>query len=440
MLRWLFRIAYLLAVFSLIFNTVHLPVLGVSPNEFFVMLALAIWGVAYVRYRGGSGWGVPAHPLWLPALLILCGGLISSFGAVNLGSSFLITLKLFFVLTVWVAMGILMVRWGDVYAVLRTFVAAMAFTSAIAVADRLTGWDWGGKISGRTALFWNRSDGTVGHPVELAFVACSALPVVLGLLLDEWNTRRRLWLVALYCIALGVISAAIFLSGSVTGWAIAAMTVGLMFLIFVLRASNRVRFVLFWLVLLLVGTASLYLSEPTRWANFQFLLDFNLGRASGLTGPQRAGLVDEAIGVIAQNPLIGAGMDQSGTGSISIFDKVTSETVHNVLIGGWLGGGLFAAIGIVACYAVGLITALHAMRHGFRTMNWVVIGLAVSVIGWILFDQTQPHLYHRNTWLVLALLFGLGYTIRIVLPRARFAAGANLNADSARGNYLQAEP
>jgi hypothetical protein len=55
------------------------------------------------------------------------------------------------------------------------------------------------------------------------------------------------------------------------------------------------------------------------------------------------------------------------------------------------------------------------LRHSEKPTDWIAVALAASVLGWVVFDQTQPHLYHRYTWLTIALLFGMGY----MMPQRR---------------------
>jgi|GEM_PF-5987630 len=430
----LFRLCYLVAVFCLIFVTVRLPGLGISVGDAFVAAAVGVWAIAYVLHRGGADWGIPSHPLWLPAMLILFGGLLSSLFAVNLTTSIAITVKIAFVVSVWVAMGIVMVRRGDLRLVLWTFVAAAFLTSFVAVEDRITGLDLGGKIAGRTEIFWNRSTGTVGHPVELAFITSTALPIVLGLLIEEWQAQRRWWLLSICAIGLATILVAIFLAGSVAGWITSALTTGLICLLLLARADNRVRLGLIALIFVCAIGVGVYLSEPSRLQYVNFLIDFNLGRAATITGPDRFHLLNEALDVVSRNPLIGAGMDQTGTGGLDHAQLVTSDVVHNVFVGGWLGGGLFVELGILACYLIGFLTALNALWRGFRASDWLIVALGACVLGWIVFDQTQPHLYHRHTWLILALLFGLGYQIRWRRPAP--ARGDVVRA-RAIGNFAQ---
>jgi hypothetical protein len=420
-----FRIFFALGVFSLVLNTVRLPGLGISVSDFFILGALGIWFVEFVLHDGKGGWNIPAHPLWLPGIVILFGGLLSSVNAVNQLTSISITLKIAFVLTVWVAMGIIMVQRGDFYWALWSFVGGVFFTSLITIEDRFTGWDLGGKISGRNINYWSRSDGTVGHPVELGFLTSAALPIVAGLLIHEWHTHRRWWWLCVWSVVFVTIFAAMFFAGSVAGYVSSAFSLGVLAMLLFARASHRVRLGILMGLAIVIVAASAYLVQSPAWSDTVFLLNLNVWRATTITGPERFNLLDQALSAVDVNPFVGAGMDQSGTGGLSRSDLVATDVIHNVVMGGWLGGGLFVVLGILWSYVIVGLTGLNAVWRGFRSEQWLIVGLGASALGWILFDQTQPHLYHRHTWLILALLFGLGYQVRFfVRPKKQAFASS----------------
>lgn len=409
----LFRLFYLLAIFGLILPTMRLSPVNISYSDLFILCALIVWLWNYFRTQGATVWAIPMHVLWLPAFPILMGGLISSFRAVNPTTSVEITIKTVFVITVWISMSMVMVLQGDLKLTLGVFLAAVSTSSLIAIVDRLANTSIGNALSGNTILFYNRSLGTFGHPNELGFVTSVGLPLALGWLLQEWGARRRLWIVGLLVATLGLFGLALFYSGSVAGWVSALASLSLFGLIWLRHATPIQWLGIAFLTLLVVGGAIFWVSDADRQANLQFLLDFNLNRAENITGPGRTQLVGTALELIAQDPFIGGGMDQTGTGNLEQDQLLASDYIHNTIIGGWLGGGLLVFLGLVACYLVVLVTALRALWWGYQNTDWVIIGLGACAVGWILFDQTQPNLYHRYTWLTLAWMFGLGLQIRV---------------------------
>jgi O-antigen ligase len=135
----------------------------------------------------------------------------------------------------------------------------------------------------------------------------------------------------------------------------------------------------------------------------------NLQRASDFTGPSRFNLDVEAVGQILENPWIGYGMDQGASVGADLSQLVTSNGVHNTLIRSWLAGGILAFIGILLAYLLALKQAFTVVV-GFMKKQLTqpyALGLAASVIAWVIVDMAQPSLYLRFTWVTVPLLYGL---------------------------------
>lgn len=408
----MFRVFYLIGIFCLIVPTVRMPFADVGISDVFIFLALGVWVIEYLRHRGQDGWGIPMHILWVPAVLILVGGLLSSFNAARPGTSVSITLKTVFVVSLWVSASIVMVRRGDLLLTLTVFLTAVGTSGIVALVDRWVGTSFGDTISGNRVIFYNRSNGTFGHPNELGYITSVALPLALGLFLRAARAKRSWWVVGALGGAIALYALTLFYSGSVTGWVSAVVSTGVVGSIAFLRATTLRRLAVICGLLLVAGAGIWFFSEPTRQAQLEFLLDFNLYRAATLTGPGRTKLLAEAFAIIEQNPFVGAGMDQTGTGNLDGSELVTNDLIHNTLMGGWLSGGLLVFVGLAICYLVAFVTAVRALWWGFWHEDWLLVGLGACVFGWILFDQTQPNLYHRYTWLTLAWMFGLGLQMR----------------------------
>lgn len=418
----LFRISYLLGIVCLIFPTVRVPLLRIGISDFFILSALAVLVWENLRLRGADGWGIPMHVLWIPSLMVLIGGLLSSFGAAVPTTSVEITIKTVFVLSVWISMSMVMVQRGDLQLTMVVFLAAVCASAAIGLVDISTGTNFGDRLSGNTIIFYNRSDGTLGHPNELGYITSVAVPLALGFLLRELQTRRRPLFILAFGAAVMVCALALFSSGSVAGWLTAAGATGVFAIIWLLRATRLQKLVLFCALLLVVVAGAVSLTDPQRQADIQFLIAYNLNRAENRSGPGRLRLLAQAFDVIGQDPFVGAGMDQTGTGNLTKEELVTADVIHNTLIGGWLAGGVLVFVGLLISYLAVFLTALSTLWRGFQTADWLAVGLGACALGWILFDQTQPNLYHRYTWLTVAWMFGLGlhesWSIRPVSPGA----------------------
>ena len=436
----LFRISYLLAVFCIILVPIRIPEIDLTIHDVFLFCAVGIWLIEYVVYRGSRGWTFPLHPLWIAGLMILIGGLLSSPGAVLPISSLVVTMKTFFVLTLWVSVTMVMVCRNGFWQTVWVFSFAVMVVSGIAVFDRIVGTDIGGAISGRATPWYDRSDGTLTHPNELAYLTSVGLPILFGLLLHELQTQRRRILLVILAFTVVLVAVTIYLTGSMAGLLGTLVAMGLLLLLAFLKSNFQVRLGLGLLSLLLGLGLAVYISAPERLNRVEKFSGENISRVLNITGPSRLSIVFESVDAMSSNPIIGFGMDQSATGGLLDKERVTRLGIHNVIFASWVSGGLPALVGMLFGYGVALLIAVHAMRRGVQYGDWIVVAIGAATFAWLLFDQTQPSLHHRTSWFTTALLFGLGYTIRFVLPRARFAAEANLNADSARDNYLQAEP
>lgn len=406
----MFELLYLLGTLTLVLNLVRPLPIDLGIPDLFLLAALSFLCLdGLARERKLGEWMSP-HPLWSPAMLFVFGGLLSSFRAARPETSIAVVIKTWFVLTLWVSMGMVMVRRGRLRQVLAAFLIGVTFTSVIAISDSFTGAGLGGAISGRTADFWGRMDGSMGHPNELGFIASVAVPLFAGLLLHEWYSRRRLLHLGLCSFGLVAALWADFLSGSAAGWLSVSISSLVLAWVWVRRASTRGRLLLaVGLILTLVAVRPLALAQDARGYVPSAWLEWNLQRIMTTTGPGRIGLLGEAIRQIGESPIVGAGMDQVGTGGLTSAELVTSVSIHNTIITSWVAGGVFAWAGLLWIYVVCLRTVLEVLRRSGKPTDWIAVALAASVLGWIVFDQTQPHLYHRYTWLTVALLFGMGY-------------------------------
>jgi hypothetical protein len=427
----LFRICYLLAVFCLIFVTVKIPVVGLSIHDLFLLAAMGIWLVESLLHQGQDGWSFSLHPLWVSGLLVLIGGLVSSLRAVAPISSLVVTIKTFFVLTLWISMTMVVVRRGGFQQTIWAFTAAVVVVSGIAFFDRMTGLDIGGKISGRPIPYFHRSDATLEFPNELAYLTSVGLPIVFGLWLFEIQRRRNKILLFVLPIMIAMVALTVYLTGSIAGMAGALLSMALLLFFVVLKGSPRVRFGLATLAIIMGLGIVVYLSVLEQFSTVETFMRENIVRVLDRTGPDRLDVISEAVDAISANPLIGYGMDQSATGGLPNSERVTRVGIHNVTFASWVSGGILVLVGMLFGYFVAFFTATHAMLRGARQMDWIVVAVGAATFAWLFFDQTQPSLQHRTSWFTLALLFGIGYQIRFL--------GHNLAARQSSGHWIEDE-
>lgn len=424
----MFPLFYLLGIFFLIVPTVRLPIIGLSPSDVFIFAAFGWLLLETFLPRPGKRAQIPIHALWIPASIILVGGTLASIGAISPFTSLWQTLKVWFVLAPWVSMGIVMVRRGYLMHILYAFVFSGAIASAVALVDLMTDARLGALISGVTTNYWRRMTGTFGHPSTLGYFTCVALPISFGVLVDEWQNRRRLFLVIPLALATVLAAIAIFNSGSVTAWIAALVAFGALGVVWLIRAPSWMRWAVGFaglvIALLLVGALVFELVPP----RIAFIIGLNLERASETTGPLRLTVLATAFETIDRNPLIGVGMDQTGTSTMDRQLAVTFIAVHNTVVSGWLNGGLLTFLGLILAYALAIVTALRGLNYGAGNKNWIVLALSAATLAWIIFDQTQPQLSQRFTWMTISLLYGLGFGVQLLAPRRESSGGGGLPA------------
>jgi hypothetical protein len=111
---------------------------------------------------------------------------------------------------------------------------------------------------------------------------------------------------------------------------------------------------------------------------------------------------------IAGDPIVGAGMDQSGTGGLDSSQLITAIAIHNTLLQSWVAGGMLTFIGTFIIYLNVVKVSLHALVTAFSTKTFsLLVGLSASSIGFVFIDMTSSNIYQRIKWLVFGLLLGL---------------------------------
>src|SRR5581483_2027134 len=138
-----------------------------------------------------------------------------------------------------------------------------------------------------------------------------------------------------------------YFSGSNAGFGSSLISLGALLLFVFLRGGSRRRFELVG-VLIVAGVAlALYLLVPGHLTAVSQFISANLSRGAAITGPSRLVVIFQGVEAMADNPFIGFGMDQTATGGLVDAQRVTSIGIHNVIVAGWVGGGLLALLGLV---------------------------------------------------------------------------------------------
>lgn len=419
----MFEVFFLLGTASLVLSGVRPFGLNLALSDLFYVAALvSLVADGLVKRRPLREW-MPWHPLWITSGLILVGGLLAMTQSFNPSGSIIVTLKSFFLFSAWFSMCIVMVREKRrADRLIGFFVAGAFLTSVIAISDSLTGSTWGPAIFGVSGveftdvnlLFmaeaYGRYGGTLGHPNIQSQFTLVVIPIVLDICISAWRTDKLPKSIGLLVILAALVWANL-LTGSVAG------LVGLLFafvLVIGFRLAGRMSRLLAPF-LLIAASASLVLFlvisntaiNPVQGLIARLSANSNVDRALSETGPGRVTLVSEAFSLISQNPLTGYGMDLLSDDAPE-GSALAAVGVHNAPLRSWVAGGVFVFLGVLYAYVIAFglsVQALAKHMQGYRAQY--LVGLAVSIIVWILADMVQPSYYQRFTWLTVAILAGV---------------------------------
>lgn len=411
----------MLGTLTLVLNGIRPLGLGITLSDIFYFLALLTLILEGISRRRASREWMPFHFYWLPSIGILLGGLLSSIFLERPLNSIIVTLKIFYLFSVWLSMIIVMAKYkGQAQNTIVALVSGVAFASCIAVVDSITGLELGTKFYnldtakfGLDPLLYSqtsgRYSGTLGHPNHLGQITAVALPIVVDRAWLNLSRRGKRFLgLAMVLISVLILWANI-ISGSVSGLIGASIAVFIV-LVVRLRKKGRIPYMVKTLVFAL-GTSlalSIFIAQfnaDRGWLNRQLSASFN--RVITQSGPERFDLMGEALLRISDNPIIGYGMDIDTYGS-DPSASVTSAGIHNTILRGWLAGGILTFIGALLIYGKTLQMAIQALiGHGRAPDNSYVPAIAASIIGWMVIDMVQPSIYVRYTWITVGLLYAL---------------------------------
>jgi O-antigen ligase len=384
------------------------PVLGglgnLSDTLFLAAFALsAAWWFLTVdqrrlaALRDGLG---EIQPLLWGGIAIALGGAVASFGSLLPSLSWSNTLKYVVAFCFWLpwvayASG----RYLSLRQVYVLYALSLGLVSAATLSDVLVRTQFGlwlvsgNKQSVIDSIRSGRYGGPVVHPNSLGFVAA----IGFALCLDVAG-RARTWLPRI-AASLGVLFhvAALFISGSRSALiGIAATCV--IFLIFGLRVQKwRLIGVVALSGVMLLGIAQVPVVQRFIPVNPITRLLQSVGtRIEFEADIARKADLQTVQDLLARDPFTGYGMDNIGTTA----NPTIGFTLHNTILQSWMAGGLLGAIGVLWLYFVLLSMAWRAVRG----RHPLALGLFAASLSAVLIDQTQPHVYHRFTWFLAALL------------------------------------
>lgn len=190
--------------------------------------------------------------------------------------------------------------------------------------------------------------------------------------------------------ALGILGGGVILSGSFTGFAAAAASVLIFFMV-----CRRTRAFKVALSIAIAGTVALasgaLLPVAFQHRVAQALEHQDLEEAGTYAG--RMELIREAWKLVEHTPVVGIGVDQFRAVSVD------EAPVHNMYLLVWAEGGVLALTGWLILALTPILASVRAMR---RDSAAAALGLAVAAV-FIIFSMAAPHMYSRS-WVVPLLI------------------------------------
>ena len=362
-------------------------------SEIFFLLAFCATVAAVMAGRPMSR--VP-NGLILGAGIFAIGGLISTPGAASPLGSISNTLQGVYVMCLWALVGATVLRTRrQIVIALTLWTISAAFDGFAALTQAAGVQALAGPLEG------NRATGLTDHPNDLGGVCAIALVPALMLATNRlpWQrptfgalSRAPCWII------LGLIAAGLVLSASV-----AAMLAGLIaIVVWVIapgvRAPGRLAVIAaLGFTLIAVTFAAGTVTSPTD--RLQEVTSTSGTQATSGSGGIRMKTVERAVPRIADNPIVGTGLDTAG-GVVNIITQGSSipQQVHGAPVAVWYQAGVFGLIGLLVIVAVYLKEAWRSLATGDETD--LVIGLAISAafIAFLVYALSSPFVFQQYGW------------------------------------------
>lgn len=367
------------------------PASGLTLSDLFFVAAFLATCLALISSRRTKMPALRPRSLVTGGALFAVGVLMSSASLDSPATSLAYGLRFLYVTLVWFWVGTAVLRTvRHVAWAVSLWATSIGLAGLAAVAQLFLG----DVIPGTSPLF-GRMTGTALHINDLGGMAGIALPAAVALVARPPGALRgrRAALAIVVLIGAGVL-----LSGSVNGLLAATVGAG----VYTTASRVRSRTIVTALVVLAGG---LLLVGAQQDAGAPGPLE----RASRVTGPEddpsatlwsRVETNRAALKAIAERPLTGHGLGQPV--------PETGFQVHNVVLGLWYEGGVFALAGIVVILTGLVLTGLQVVRSARSGEEWqLAIGLVAAFSGFLVFAMGAPVLFQRYGWMPAALLVAL---------------------------------
>jgi len=373
------------------------------------------WALSDIAFAASAGLLILIAPdtgaTYKPKLpmAVICGSAVFATGGLLTAavvpagqSTLLVVLRFLYLTVIWFSLGMFVLRsLTDLLTTVTIWVASAGLSGVAAVAQ-LFGLTKGIILPGTSDVqFFGRMTGFTDHPNSLGSLCAVAFAPALMLSTrraTSWRGRLASWL------ALAGILSGLVLSGSVSG--LAAAFAGAITWLVLVRPNWRTLaggglMVLFVLAVIDVQQSSTGLSPMGRILSVTGLDNMSPGVATGLF---RLDLIGQALNVISASPLVGVGLDP--VSAAAPFSG--GFGVHNILLFAWVGGGIFAFVGMVIILgAVATLCYRTVVPRGEGLAFDLGSALAGGYVAFIVYTMSAPVITDRYLWIPAPLILVL---------------------------------
>lgn len=127
-------------------------------------------------------------------------------------------------------------------------------------------------------------------------------------------------------------------------------------------------------------------------------------------------LMEEAVTLIlTKHSLIGMGLGDYPTNSFY------GTNVHNWYLLVFAETGIFGFLGLIGLFVYVLISGFRIIGKLDITNKYIMLGLLVSIIGLMISITTTPHMYARNSWLLVMLALSYAEYLKKKIKKSEVA-------------------
>jgi len=169
-------------------------------------------------------------------------------------------------------------------------------------------------------------------------------------------------------------------------------------------------------VLSIVGALTLQGTQgmPTV---FDRLARFQERSGANRTFGSRVATIKEAWDSIANNPVVGVGLDQDSAQTPS------GEFVHNYALSQWYEGGVFSFTGIIIIMVFVFCIDCHIIYRAETFLEWWLgVACLMSFLSFFVYAMASPIEHHRDAWVFAAFPLALDAVRRRVRTEKRDAS------------------